>query len=267
MHTRMHHKTRKRFGQHFLHDPLALEDIASHIDARPSDRLLEIGPGRGALTELLMLSAPQLIAIEIDRDLCKFLRTRFPRLHLIEADVLGATLGHTLGTEDGWRLVGNLPYNISTPLLVRICALAQRIQDAWFLLQREVALRLVAEPGTRDWSRLSILVRLAFHTEMTLSLGPECFTPAPRVTSNLVHLEAKPTNERIISRSVFEDVLRQAFSQRRKTLANALARFSLDWNLMSVNPSKRPDQLGVDEYIEIANQLAASTGPREGDAS
>ncbi len=256
------HRPRKRFGQHFLRDRWALEEIVSLIDAKPDDRLLEIGPGRGALTELLLASCPQMRAMEIDRDLCRDLSTRFAGLALIEADVLSPKFEEVIKSASNWRLVGNLPYNISTPLLARVAALADQIRDAAFLLQREVALRLVAEPCTRDWSRLSILVRLRFHAEIALTLEPECFFPAPKVTSCLVILKAKPHERRIISQSTFEDVLLRAFSQRRKTLSNALSTFSLDWNQISVNPNQRPDQISIDEYVQLAN-LAASSSPQD----
>ena len=258
------HRPRKRFGQHFLRDLQALEEIASLINARPTDRLMEIGPGRGALTDLLIGDCPDMCAIEIDRDLCRQLRARFPSLQLIEADVLTPAFEEALESATGWRLVGNLPYNISTPLLARVAAQAMRVQDAWFLLQREVALRIAAEPGTRDWGRLSILVRLRFHAEIALTLDPDCFFPPPKVTSCLVHLKAKAHEWRIISQSVFEDVLLQAFSQRRKTLSNALAKYFVDWSQISVNPAKRPDQIGVDAYVEIANFVASSLKSKKG---
>lgn len=257
------HRPRKRFGQHFLRDANALEEIASLINAKPSDRLMEIGPGRGALTELLISDCPDMSAIEIDRDLCRHLRARFPSLTLIEADVLTSAFEQALESDTHWRLVGNLPYNISTPLLARIAAQARRVRDAWFLLQREVAMRIAAEPGTRDWGRLSILVRLRFHAEIALTLEPDCFYPPPKVTSCLVHLKAKPHEWRIISQSVFEDVLLRAFSQRRKTLSNALSTFSIDWSQISVSPAKRPDQISIDAYVEIANLVASSLNSNE----
>lgn len=258
------HRPRRRFGQHFLRDRLALEEIASLVNAVPSDRLMEIGPGQGALTELLIPACPDMWAMEIDRDLCRHLRTRFPSLKLIEADVLAPAFEKALESADHWRLVGNLPYNISTPLLARISTLAERVEDAWFLLQREVAARIAAEPGTRDWGRLSILVRLKFHAQIALTLEPECFEPPPKVTSCLVHLKAKPREKRIISQSAFDDVVLQAFSQRRKTLSNALSKFSVDWSQISVNPTKRPDQIGIDAYVEIANFVASSFSSKEG---
>ena len=251
-------KARKRFGQHFLRDPLALEEIAALIDPKPEERLLEIGPGRGALTEHLLAACPSMCALEIDRDLCRYLKDRFPHLNLIEGDVLSLEFERLISAHSQWRLVGNLPYNISTPLLARVCALAPHIHDAWFLLQREVANRLVAEPGTRDWSRLSVLVRLRFQVEIELTLEPESFSPAPKVTSSLVHLQPNLRDRGIISMSALEEILLQAFSQRRKTLRNALYKFPVNWSQISVNPSKRPDQIGIDAYIEIANQLAVS---------
>ena len=256
-------RPRKRFGQNFLRDANALSEIASLIRAKPSDHLVEIGPGQGALTELLLASCPSMRAIEIDRDLCAALALRFPELRLIEGDVLSGTFETLLESEQDWRLVGNLPYNISTPLLARVAQHAPRIRDAWFLLQREVAMRLAAEPGTRDWSRLTILVRLSFHAEIALILEPECFYPAPKVTSCLVHLKAKPSERRIISQSVFERLVLQAFTQRRKTLANALQAFSINWNETSVNPSMRPDQIGIDAFVELANHVASKAASAE----
>lgn len=250
-------RPRKRFGQHFLRDAHALADIAALISAEPGDRLLEIGPGQGALTELLLVACPEMCAIEIDRDLCRQLTARFPDLHLIQGDALGGALDSLLESEKGWRLVGNLPYNISTPLLARVARFRPRVRDAWFLLQKEVAMRLVAEPGTRDWSRLTILVGLGFHAEIALTLSPECFHPIPKVTSCLVHLVAKSGERRIISPSVFEKLVLRAFSQRRKTLANALHQFAIDWNQTSVNPRKRPDQIEIDAFVELADHLAS----------
>ena len=249
-------RPRKRFAQNFLRDTHALEEIASLIGALPSDRLIEIGPGQGALTELLLATCPDMRAIEIDRDLCAALTSRFPKLRLVEGDVLAGSLESLVESEQDSRLVGNLPYNISTPLLARVAQLAPRIRDAWFLLQREVAMRLVAEPGTRDWSRLTILVRLSFQAEIGLTLEPECFYPTPKVTSCLVHLKAKPLQRRIISHAIFEQLVLQAFTQRRKKLTNALHAFSIDWNQTPVNPNKRPDQLGIDEFVELSNYLA-----------
>lgn len=256
-------RPRKRFGQHFLRDALALADIATLIGAEPSDRLVEIGPGKGALTKLLFDACPNMHAIEIDRDLCRQLASRFPGLRLIQGDVLGGALDSLLESEKNWRLVGNLPYNISTPLLALVSRLRPRVRDAWFLLQQEVAMRLVAEPGTRDWSRLSILVRLGFHAEIALTLAPECFHPIPKVTSCLVHLVVKPGERRIISPGVFEKLVLQAFSQRRKTLANALHQFTIDWSQTSVNPRKRADQIEIDAFVELANHLASKTGEKE----
>ncbi|MCY4042109.1 MAG: 16S rRNA (adenine(1518)-N(6)/adenine(1519)-N(6))-dimethyltransferase RsmA [Gammaproteobacteria bacterium] len=252
-------KPRKRFGQHFLRDPFALEEIAEFIAAQPGDALLEIGPGQGALTEHLIATCPTMRAMEIDRDLCRHLRARFPQLDLVEGDVLTHTFEQLLMARADWRLVGNLPYNISTPLLARVCALASHVRDAWFMLQTEVADRLVAEPGTRDWSRLSVMVRLRFRAEIRMTVDASSFHPPPKVTSSLVHLVSKPRDRSIISLPTFEDILKGAFSQRRKTLANALRQFSIDWRQTTVNPHKRPDQIGVDAYIEIANHIASQS--------
>ena len=260
-------KPRKRFGQHFLRDEFALEEIAALINAQPQERILEVGPGRGALTEHLLSACPTMRAMEIDRDLCRRLRARFPDLDLIEGDVLSADFQALLRSQPGWRLVGNLPYNISTPLLARISQLSQQIHDAWFLLQREVANRLVAEPGTRDWSRLSILIRLRFLAQIELTVEPGSFYPVPKVTSCLVHLKSSTRDRGIISMSTFEETLLQAFSQRRKTLQNALRKYSINWSQVSVNPRKRPDQIGIDAYIEIANELASRNPEREAQES
>ena len=249
-------QTRKRFGQHFLRDALVLEEMVALIDARDSDHLLEIGPGQGALTEQLLAGCPSMRAMEIDRDLCEHLRRRMPSLELIEGDVLSSKFTDLLNTRRNWRLVGNLPYNISTPLLARVAKFAHKINDAWFLVQREVAERLIAEPGTRDWSRLSILVRLHYQVEVCFEIEPKCFHPPPKVTSSFVHLRSSARERGIISPPTFEEVVLQAFTQRRKTLHNALRKFSIDWSPLSVNPSKRPDQIGIDAYIEIANHLA-----------
>ena len=190
-------KARKRFGQHFLTDASVLARTLDCIGPRPTDRLLEIGPGRGALTELLHGTAERFVAIEIDRDLAPILRARFPGLELVVADVLKFEFTE-LGTDAPWRIAGNLPYNISTPLLVRLLTSNLPIEDMHFMLQKELADRVGGEPGTKAWGRLSVLVQYHCTVEMLFDVEPSSFVPPPKVRSSVVRLTPRAEPSRCV---------------------------------------------------------------------
>ena len=281
-------RARKRFGQHFLTDASVLARTLECIGPRPTDRLLEIGPGRGALTEYLHGATERLVAIEIDRDLAPMLRARFPKLELIVADVLqfdfdelgepsagereGAPLARkepSAGEREGaplagkpdapWRIAGNLPYNISTPLLVRLLASKLPIEDMHFMLQKELAERIDGQPGTKAWGRLSVLVQFRCAVERLFDVEPSSFVPPPQVRSSLVRLTPRAETLPLLHPARLDAVLRTAFSARRKRLDNALKALPVDWDRSEVDRSARPDQLSVADYVRIANAVSAAT--------
>jgi 16S rRNA (adenine1518-N6/adenine1519-N6)-dimethyltransferase len=218
-------RTRKRFGQHFLHDPAIIRRIVQTLAPRTPGHLVEIGPGRGALTQLLLESGGALDVIEIDRDLGAALGERFAHsqgLVLHEADALEFDFT-ALARERGARLriIGNLPYNISTPLLFHLLQSAAVIEDMHVMLQREVVDRVVAQPGSADYGRLTVMLAPWVHTDRLFEIGPGAFQPPPRVWSAMVRLTVRPTPSFAVSPH-YATVVAAAFGQRRKTLRNAL---------------------------------------------
>jgi 16S rRNA (adenine1518-N6/adenine1519-N6)-dimethyltransferase len=258
---------RKRFGQHFLADPGVLDRIVRDFRPSPDDHLLEIGPGRGALTEYLVRevctpgATGRFVAVEIDRDLVPALETRFPGVEFVNADILRVDLDTLFANssapapaappERGWRVVGNLPYNISTPLLVRLLQHLPRIRDMHFMLQREVADRLSATPGTKAWGRIAVLVQYLCTVEKLFDVPPASFRPPPKVWSAVARLTPRGAPP-AVEAAALDAVLRAAFSQRRKRLANALQSLDIDWNASGVEPGKRADAVSVEEYLALA---------------
>jgi 16S rRNA (adenine1518-N6/adenine1519-N6)-dimethyltransferase len=219
-------RARKRFGQHFLHDPAVIGRIVAALEVRRGDHLVEIGPGRGALThELLRRTDCSFDAIEIDRDLAQRLRGEFtdaPRCELHEADALDFDFAGLASRRTGrLRIIGNLPYNISTPLLFHLLGQAEAIKDLHVMLQREVVDRLVAQPGGGDYGRLTVMLAPWLHIERLFDIGPGAFQPAPRVWSAMVRLTVRRTPAFAVSPH-YAAVVAAAFGQRRKTLRNAL---------------------------------------------
>lgn len=252
---------RKRFGQHFLHDPAAIRRIVAALAPRPGDHLVEIGPGRGALTrELLECAGCTLDAIEIDRDLAARLAAAFAgdarhALHVgdaLEFDYAGlaAARGGRL------RIVGNLPYNISTPLLFRLLAQADAILDAHVMLQREVVARLAAEPGSADYGRLTVMLAPRLAVERLFDLGPGAFQPPPRVWSAVAHLTVLAEPRFAVS-ARYAEVVQAAFAHRRKTLRNALARLMSGAEIAAcgLDPGARPGTLAPQEFNTLALAL------------
>jgi 16S rRNA (adenine1518-N6/adenine1519-N6)-dimethyltransferase len=255
----MKHVPRKRFGQHFLVDRMVIADILAAVAVRPGEHIAEIGPGEGALTDLLIAQTDQLHVIEIDRDLAAALRQRYSpeRLVVHEADALEfdyATLPAPL------RLVGNLPYNISTPLLFRLLDYADRCSDLTFMLQKEVVERMVAPPSGPAYGRLSVMLQYRYDMEMLLEVPPESFRPPPKVDSAVVRLRPRPASA-LTARdaAMLGQVVTAAFTQRRKTLRNALGRLISEDALraLGIDPGLRPENLSVADYVAISNALAA----------
>ncbi len=249
-------RPRKRFGQHFLHDRGILERILEAIAPAPADPILEIGPGEGALTRPLLARVERLTAIEIDRDLAAQLAAEFPpeRLEVIRADALEFDYG---ALAPGARLVGNLPYNISTPLLFRLAEHAERLRDLHFMLQLEVVDRMVARPSTPDYGRLSVMLQTRFRMRKLFRVPPGAFRPQPKVESALVRMIPLTASELPqVDRSAFADLVRRAFSARRKTLRNALPLTPDDYAALRLDPKLRPENLSPSDYVRIAQRVA-----------
>ena len=255
----MKHVPRKRFGQHFLSDQRVIADILAAVSVQPGEHIAEIGPGEGALTDHLVKQTDQLHVIEIDRDLAAALRQRFPadRLIVHEADALAFDYS---SLPSPLRLVGNLPYNISTPLLFYLLNYADRFSDLTFMLQKEVVERMVASPSGPEYGRLSVMLQYRYDMEMLLEVPPESFRPPPKVDSAVVRLRPRPGAQFTALNPVhFGQVVTTAFTQRRKTLRNALGKLIDEDGLRSlgIDPGLRPENLSVADYVAISNALHA----------
>ncbi len=256
------HRARKRFGQHFLHDREVIDRILQAIDPRPGQSICEIGPGRGALTVPLLQRCQQLTAIELDRDLAAGLpaqTAKYGALNLIAADVLEFDFEQLPGDQP-WRLVGNLPYNISTPLLFHLQAQLGRFEDMHFMLQKEVARRIVAAPGSASYGRLSVMLQLHTDCHELFDVGPESFTPPPRVNSSVIRMLplARPRCE-IGDPARFASIVETAFNQRRKTIANSLRSMVSREELLAceIDPQLRAENLGLEDYARLSRSSAA----------
>ncbi|WP_255992161.1 16S rRNA (adenine(1518)-N(6)/adenine(1519)-N(6))-dimethyltransferase RsmA [Chitinolyticbacter albus] len=260
----MSHIPRKRFGQNFLQDQGVIADIVNAVSPHPGEAVVEIGPGLAALTAPLITRAGRLHAVEIDRDIVAHLQQRFSPDELVIHNVdamkfdFGA-LADGIAPGGKLRLVGNLPYNISTPLLFHLASFADRIADMHFMLQKEVVDRMVADPSTTDYGRLSVMLQLRFHMERVLDVPPESFYPPPKVDSSVVRLLPWPTPQHeVLDLPLLEDLVVKAFGQRRKTLRNNLKGIVDDalFAELKIDPGLRPENLAVGQFVAIANALA-----------
>ena len=249
----MGHVPRKRFGQHFLHDPGAIAKIVAAVGPRPGDTLVEIGPGLGALTAPLLERAGRLAAIEIDRDLAARLEEVHTSLTVHRGDVLEFDFARLPA---GLRVVGNLPYNVSTPLLFRLAAQAARLRDVHVMLQREVVDRMVARPSTPAYGRLSVMLQYRFAIAKLFDVKPGAFRPPPKVDSAFVRMVPLPVDALgVLDEAQLARVVTAAFTKRRKQLRNALADVIADEALraLGIDPQLRPENLAVADYVAIAN--------------
>lgn len=254
----MGHIPRKRFGQHFLTDQAVIAEIVAAIHPLAEDAMVEIGPGLEALTAPLAALLRHLEVIEIDRDIAARLRRAYPpdRVLVHEGDVLDFDFS---ALPANLRVVGNLPYNISTPLLFHLARYADRIRDMHFMLQKEVVERMVARPGGADYGRLSVTLQYRFDMELLLEVGPNAFSPPPQVDSAVVRMLPRPRAQlTAASQPALEQVVRRAFAQRRKTLRNSLAGLlaAEDYAALGIAPGLRAQNLAVAEFVAIANYLA-----------
>ncbi|MBV1787330.1 16S rRNA (adenine(1518)-N(6)/adenine(1519)-N(6))-dimethyltransferase RsmA [Marinobacterium sp. D7] len=258
------HKARKRFGQNFLHDAGIIRRILREINPKPGQHLVEIGPGLGALTEELLTEAGALEAVELDRDLIPVLRTKFFRyednFRIHEADALKFDFSSLRQDERPLRIVGNLPYNISTPLIFHLLSFSGLISDMHFMLQNEVVDRLAAQPGENHYGRLGIMAQYYCQVEKLFLVPPGAFQPAPKVDSAIVRLtpyQQLPMVAKDVN--MLQEVVRTAFSQRRKTLRNNLKPLidAATLEALGIDPQLRPERLSLAEFISISDAITA----------
>ena len=258
---------RKRFGQHFLVAPAVIERIVREIDPHPADMLVEIGPGRGALTAPLLHRAGALTVVEIDRDLAARLR-RTPRLAVVEADVLTVDFRALPSAAAGakLRIVGNLPYNISTPILFHLLDFASVVHDQHVMLQKEVVDRIAARPASKDYGRLTVMLQWRYTMEPLFDVAPAAFDPPPRVDSTVLRMLPRPAPADL-DPALLRELVTVAFSQRRKLLRHTLGRW-LDAREAAGNfdVQRRAEEVSVAEYLTLAESLAQKKSTREGSA-
>jgi 16S rRNA (adenine1518-N6/adenine1519-N6)-dimethyltransferase len=257
----MRHSPRKRFGQHFLEDDQVIQRLVDVIAPEPGQHLVEIGPGHGALTFPVLRKSHEMDVVELDRDLIPTLRARAQNVGTLiihEADALDFDFGGLKNDVRMLRLIGNLPYNISTPLIFHLLEFAADITDMHFMLQKEVVDRLAADKGTADYGRLSIMVQYHCQVSSLFDVPPEAFNPPPRVNSSIVRLVPYQTLPNVAKDyGHFRELVKQAFGQRRKTLRNCLKKMISDddWQHLTIDSKLRAEQLSVADYVNLSNTL------------
>ena len=257
------HRPRKRFGQHFLKDFHVVQRIVAAVDPRPGDHLVEIGPGMGVLTQELLPLAGKLDAVELDRDIIpKLHATCLPlgALTIHSADALRFDFCALAVAEEKLRIVGNLPYNISTPLIFRLIEQIHCIQDMHFMLQKEVVDRLAAAPNCADYGKLSIMIQTHCQVQHLFNVPPDAFSPPPKVDSAVVRMIPHPSPPvDLKDPALFEKIVTAAFAQRRKTLRNNLKDWlnTDQWHAIGIDPQRRAETLSLEEFARLANAVNA----------
>jgi len=253
----MKHVARKRFGQNFLHDDNVLTAITESINPRPDDTMVEIGPGLAAMTDQLTRTLKHMHVVELDRDLVARLEKRFTRekLTIHSGDALKFDFG-SIPVPEGQklRIVGNLPYNISSPLLFHLATFAPLVQDQHFMLQKEVVERMVAEPGSKAYGRLSVMLQWRYQMALLFVVPPEAFDPPPKVDSAIVRM-VPVANPLPCDEATLEAVVQKAFSQRRKVIRNCLSGMFTEEQIIAagIDPTARPETVGLAQYVALAN--------------
>ncbi len=253
------HVARKRFGQNFLTDKLVLDNIIDAIGPRRGETMVEIGPGLAAMTALLLKSLDHMHVVELDRDLVARLEKAYPRekLTVHSGDALKFDFG-AIPVAEGQKLrvVGNLPYNISSPLLFHLAEFAPLVEDQHFMLQKEVVERMVAEPGTKAYSRLSVMLQWRYDMDLLFIVPPTAFDPPPQVDSAIVRMIPK-RRKLEVDGATLEKVVAKAFSQRRKVIRNCVAGMFTEAQLVEagIDPGARPEAVGLEQYVALANLL------------
>ncbi|CAM3543236.1 16S rRNA (adenine(1518)-N(6)/adenine(1519)-N(6))-dimethyltransferase RsmA [Parendozoicomonas haliclonae] len=255
------HKARKRFGQNFLHDPAVINRIIRSIGPRTSDHIVEIGPGQGALTNQLQSSVARMDVVELDRDLIPFLRLQFglnENFHIHEADALRFDFAGLRQSDEQLRIVGNLPYNISTPLIFHLVSYANIVEDMHFMLQKEVVDRMVAGAGDNNYGRLSVMTQYYCKVDLVFYVGPGAFNPPPKVDSAIVRLTPyKELPHPCQNTKVLDHVVKNAFAMRRKTIRNGLKNLMTGDEIeqLGIDPGLRPERLPLESFVKIADYL------------
>lgn len=266
----MKHRSRKRFGQHFLEDRRIIERIVAAIHPQKDQHLIEIGPGKGALTSVLLDRCDHLDTIELDRDLVALLRSRFAqsdRLTVHNADALSFDFSKLHSDGRSVRLIGNLPYNISTPLLFHLLAYHGFIADMHFMLQKEVVDRLCAVPGGKKYGRLSVMIQYRCRVEALFDVSPDCFNPQPKVMSAIVRISPYGNPPvKVQDVHMLDQVVAQAFSARRKTVRNSLKPFFSETELraLSIDPVARAETLSLQAFARLSNYKSAQGASTQG---
>lgn len=260
----MSHRPRKRFGQNFLRDAGVILNIVAAINPKPHNHLVEIGPGQGALTFSILDQCKFLDIIELDRDLVAVLDKKLQghkSVGIYSGDALEFDFGSLQRSDEKLRIFGNLPYNISTPLLFRLLNFSAIMEDFHLMLQKEVAERICAIPGNKNYAKLSVMTQVRCGVEKLFEVGPECFTPSPKVTSALVRLTPFPTPPvEIIDSETFKQTVSKAFGQRRKTLRNALKPMLSEKQIsaLGIDPTLRGESLDLEAFARLSNEVSKS---------
>jgi len=260
----VNHRPRKRFGQHFLTSSEIIEQIVAAIAPREGETIVEIGPGKAEITAPLAKLATELHAIEFDRDLAAALKTRYAdddHVTIHEADALKFDFS-TIGTD--LRIVGNLPYNISTPLLFHLLEYKSSIADAHFMLQKEVVDRMCASPGSKSYGRLTVMLGCQMEVVPLFDVPPTAFSPPPRVMSSVIRMRPIPEpGIEIRDKDLLSTIVRSAFSKRRKTLRNALQGVVevAEIEAVGIDPGVRPEQVSISDWVALANHISMSQTP------
>ncbi|REL28304.1 16S rRNA (adenine(1518)-N(6)/adenine(1519)-N(6))-dimethyltransferase RsmA [Thalassotalea euphylliae] len=267
--THLGHQAKKRFGQNFLHNDAIISRIVDAINPEPGENLIEIGPGLGALTEPVVERAGDLSVVELDRDLAERLRHHpFLAQHLTihEIDALKFDFSTLATAEQPLRVFGNLPYNISTPLIFHLLSFKADIKDMHFMLQKEVVDRMAAQPDSKAYGRLSIMTQYQCEVESVMEIGPEAFQPPPKVDSAIVRLiPRRDINNQVECLKTLNSVCVTAFNQRRKTIRNSFKKLvsAEELESLGLTPTLRPENLTIDNYISLANYIHANSASSE----
>jgi len=249
---KIHNKPKKRFGQNFLQDENILNKIVKEINPQSNDLIVEIGPGYGALTQKLISATENLIAVEIDNELIANLKERFPQIQLINEDFLKANLSKLSTLKKGMRIVGNIPYNITSPILFKLIESNKLVKDAVFMVQLEVAKRMTANRGTKDYGILAVVLKYFTETELCFKISPNVFFPKPKVYSALVHIHFKENTHSVEEQKMFIAIVKAAFGNRRKTLKNSFSNsifHEIDFSNSGIDLSLRAENLTVDDFV------------------
>jgi 16S rRNA (adenine1518-N6/adenine1519-N6)-dimethyltransferase len=255
------HRARKRFGQNFLNDVMIIDKIVTAIDPKPSDNLVEIGPGLGAITEPVAELSGHLTVVELDKDLAERLVAHpflGPKLTVNQGDAMKFDFSSLIKADEKLKIFGNLPYNVSTPLLFHLFEFVDNVEHMHFMLQKEVVNRMVAGPGSKAYGRLSVMTQYYCYAMPVIEVPPTCFKPAPKVDSAVVRLMPKPASARAAkSTKMLNTVCLEAFNQRRKTLRNSLSNLLNEEEIaqLGIDATLRAENISLEQYIAIANYL------------